>query len=114
VTNAILLTDQTRAGERAGMHPREAIANALRTRVRPIFSITLTTIVGMLPAVIVPGPGSALYRGMGTVIVGGMALNAVFTLVLLPALLRLNERETAREPSGAAALIPVPVPIERN
>jgi multidrug efflux pump subunit AcrB len=46
----------------------------------------------MLPMVIVPGPGSALYRGLGTVIVGGIALNAVFTLVLLPALLRLNEK----------------------
>ncbi len=114
VTNAILLTDQTRAGERAGMSPRDAIANALRTRVRPIFSITLTTIVGMLPAVIVPGPGSALYRGMGTVIVGGMALNAVFTLVLLPSLLRLNEREEERVPGTAPQPALVPVPIERN
>jgi multidrug efflux pump subunit AcrB len=49
-------------------------------------------LLGMLPMVIVPGPGSALYRGLGTVIVGGIALNAVFTLVLLPALLRLNEK----------------------
>lgn len=112
VTNAILLTDQTRAGERTGLSPRDAIANSLRTRVRPIFSITLTTIVGMLPAVIVPGPGSALYRGMGTVIVGGMALNAVFTLVLLPALLRLTERDAARVPAAAATL--APVAIQRN
>jgi multidrug efflux pump subunit AcrB len=91
VNNAILLTDETRAGERNGLSRREAIAVALATRTRPIFSITLTTLLGMLPMVVVPGPGSALYRGLGTVIVGGMALNAVFTLVLLPALLRLNE-----------------------
>jgi multidrug efflux pump subunit AcrB len=92
VNNAILLTDETRAGERAGLSRREAIAVALSTRTRPIVSITLTTLLGMLPMVIVPGPGSALYRGLGTVIVGGIALNAVFTLVLLPALLRLNEK----------------------
>jgi multidrug efflux pump subunit AcrB len=95
VNNAILLTDETRTGERNGLSRREAIAVALATRTRPIFSITLTTLLGMLPMVVVPGPGSALYRGLGTVIVGGMALNAVFTLVLLPALLRLNEKPAA-------------------
>jgi multidrug efflux pump subunit AcrB len=95
VNNAILLTDETRAGERNGLSRREAIAVSLATRTRPIFSITLTTLLGMLPMVVVPGPGSALYRGLGTVIVGGMALNAVFTLVLLPALLRLNEKPAA-------------------
>jgi RND family efflux transporter MFP subunit len=102
VNNAILLTDETRAGERAGLPRREAIAAALRTRTRPIVTITLTTLLGMLPMVVVPGPGSALYRGLGAVICGGMALNAVFTLVLLPALLRLTEREaSAREDAMA-------------
>lgn len=95
VNNAILLTDETRAGERAGLGRRAAIATALRTRTRPIASITLTTLLGMLPMVVVPGPGSALYRGLGAVICGGMALNAVFTLMLLPALLRLGERKSA-------------------
>jgi multidrug efflux pump subunit AcrB len=107
VNNAILLTDETRAGERNGLSRREAIAVALATRTRPIFSITLTTLLGMLPMVVVPGPGSALYRGLGTVIVGGMALNAVFTLVLLPALLRLNEKPAA-ERVGIEDLAHVP------
>jgi HAE1 family hydrophobic/amphiphilic exporter-1 len=53
---------------------------------------TLTTLFGMLPLVLIPGPGSVLYRGLGTVLVGGMALNSVFTLVLLPTLLRLIEK----------------------
>jgi len=49
-----------------------------------------------LPLVLVPGPGSVLYRGLGTVLVGGMAVNSVFTLVLLPTLLRLMERPVAQ------------------
>jgi len=53
---------------------------------------TLTTLFGMLPLVLVPGPGSVLYRGLGTVLVGGMAVNSVFTLLLLPTLLRLIEK----------------------
>jgi multidrug efflux pump subunit AcrB len=55
----------------------------------------------MLPLVLVPGPGSALYRGLGTVLVGGMAVNSVFTLVLLPTLLRLIEKPATR---GEAAV----------
>jgi len=48
---------------------------------------TLTTIFGMLP--LVPGAGTELYRGLGAVIVGGMAVSTRFTLILLPSLLRL-------------------------
>jgi multidrug efflux pump subunit AcrB len=52
---------------------------------------TLTSIFGMLPLLLVPGSGSELYRGMAAVIVGGMLVSALFTLVLLPSLLRMNE-----------------------
>jgi Cu/Ag efflux pump CusA len=38
---------------------------------------------------LVPGVGSQIYRGLATVIIGGMALSAVFTLVLIPSVLRL-------------------------
>ena len=41
VNNAILLADQARAGERAGLPTRAAIHEALRLRVRPIFATTL-------------------------------------------------------------------------
>jgi multidrug efflux pump subunit AcrB len=52
---------------------------------------TLTSICGMLPLMLVPGAGSAIYRGLATVIVGGMSVSAVFTLLLLPSILRLGE-----------------------
>ena len=100
VNNAILLTDETRSGERKGLSRREAISAALRTRTRPILSTTLSGLFGMLPLAIVPGPGSALYRGLGAVIVGGMIVNTAFTLVLLPALLRLGEPAPAPAPAS--------------
>jgi HAE1 family hydrophobic/amphiphilic exporter-1 len=55
---------------------------------------TLTSICGMLPLMLVPGVGSEIYRGLATVIVGGMSLSAVFTLLLLPSILRLGESRT--------------------
>ena len=75
---------------------RAAVESSLATRTRPIMLTTLTTLFGMLPLVLVPGPGSVLYRGLGTVLVGGMAVNSVFTLVLLPTLLRLVEKPARR------------------
>jgi Cu/Ag efflux pump CusA len=49
----------------------------------------------MLPLLMMPGAGTELYRGLAGVIVGGMLVSAVFTLLLLPALLRLGESASA-------------------
>jgi len=49
----------------------------------------------MLPLLLVPGPGSEVYQGLAAVIVGGMSVSTVFTLVLLPALLRLGDSTPA-------------------
>ena len=68
-----------------------AIREAVTNRMRPIFMSTLTSIFGMLPLLLLPGTGSVIYRGLAAVIVGGMAVSTLFTLVLLPSLLRLGE-----------------------
>jgi multidrug efflux pump subunit AcrB len=91
VNNAILLVHQTRAAEHEGLGRADAVAQAIRIRARPIFMSTLTSICGMLPLMLVPGAGSDIYRGLATVIVGGMSVSAVFTLLLLPSILRLGE-----------------------
>jgi multidrug efflux pump subunit AcrB len=90
VNNAILLVHQTRSAEREGASRREAVRQALRVRMRPILMSTLTSLFGMLPLVLMPGTGSAIYRGLATVIVGGMSVSTLFTLVLLPSLLRIE------------------------
>ncbi|MDJ0749472.1 MAG: efflux RND transporter permease subunit [Woeseiaceae bacterium] len=95
VNNAILLVHQTRAAERQGLTRADAVAQAVRVRTRPIFMSTLTSICGMLPLMLVPGAGSEIYRGLATVIVGGMSVSAVFTLLLLPSILRLGESKRA-------------------
>jgi multidrug efflux pump subunit AcrB len=96
VNNTILLVARTRQAEAEGMNRVDAVRSSLETRLRPIFSSTLTGIFGMLPLVLVPGPGAEIYRGLGAVIVGGLLISHVFTLVLIPALLRIGERESAR------------------
>ena len=92
VNNAILLVSQTRASEAAGTSRPEAVREALTLRIRPIFMSTSTSLMGMLPLVLSPGAGSVIYRGLATVIVGGMAVSTLFTLLLLPALLQLGSQ----------------------
>ncbi|MEM7432144.1 MAG: efflux RND transporter permease subunit [Pseudomonadota bacterium] len=90
VNNAILLVAQTRAAEAQGLGRADAVRQALRYRLRPIFMSTLTSLFGMLPLLVVPGTGSEIYRGMAAAIVGGMAVSTLFTLLLLPSLLQLT------------------------
>jgi multidrug efflux pump subunit AcrB len=71
------------------------VESAVRLRLRPILMSTMTSIFGMLPLMLLPGSGSELYRGMASVIVGGMLVSTVFTLILLPSLLRMNEEKSA-------------------
>ena len=99
VNNAILLVYRARDGERDGLGRREAVETAVRLRLRPILMSTFTSLFGMMPLLLLPGAGTELYRGLAAVIVGGMALSTLFTLILLPSLLRVNE-DRVREPSG--------------
>jgi len=99
VNNAILLVHQTRTAEREGLDRRAATEQAIRRRLRPILMSTLTSLFGMLPLLLIPGPGTEVYQGLAAVIVGGMSVSTVFTLVLLPSLLRLGEEKTAPSPA---------------
>ena len=91
VNNAILIVHQSLNHIREeGMEPREAIRESVSNRIRPIFMTVGTSVFGMLPLVLFPGAGSELYRGLGSVVVGGLILSTVFTLLLVPALLSLT------------------------
>ena len=90
VNNPILIVERALQVAREGTaDPTEAILEAVRSRVRPIFMTTLTTVLGLLPLVLFPGAGSELYRGLGAVLLGGMLVSTLVTLVLVPALLGL-------------------------
>jgi len=90
VNNPILIVERAlQLVRETDTEPTEAILEAVRSRVRPIFMTTLTTVLGLLPLVLFPGAGSELYRGLGAVLLGGMLFSTLVTLVLVPALLGL-------------------------
>ena len=94
VNNAILMVEQTCLQIREeGMSVDDSIIEATRNRIRPIFMSTLTSLFGLVPLVIFPGAGSELYRGIGTVVFGGLALSTVATLFIVPGLLSLARKQ---------------------
>ena len=94
VNNAILLVHQSlHYLKEEALAPKEAILAATRNRIRPIFMSTLTSVFGMMPLVVFPGAGSELYRGLGSVVLGGLSLSALLTLAIIPPLLGLVLRE---------------------
>ena len=84
INNSILIVYHAIQMMREGMDSRDAVKESVRVRVRPIFMSTSTSALGMLPLIVMPGAGSELYRGLGSVVVGGLAISTVITLILTP------------------------------
>jgi HAE1 family hydrophobic/amphiphilic exporter-1 len=103
VNNAILIVHQSLNNIReGGMGHKEAVLDSVRTRLRPIYMSALTSIFGMLPLAVMPGPGSELYSGLGAVILSGLAFSTVFTVFVTPSLLMFFiGMEKAGDPAGA-------------
>lgn len=89
VNNAILIVHQALNFIREGKPHQEALLQSVKSRIRPIFMTSTTTIFAMLPLVLSRGAGSELYRGLGSAVLGGLAFSTLFTLVLIPTLYSL-------------------------
>jgi HAE1 family hydrophobic/amphiphilic exporter-1 len=115
VNNAILIVHQTLNYVRdKSMAYREALREAVIDRIRPIFMSTTTSIMGMSPLILFQGAGSEIYRGLGSVVVGGLLVSTFFTLLLVPSvfslvmdlqavLLKAWQRRTASATASAEA-----------
>lgn len=121
VNNPILIVDRTlQLVRQGGTSAAEAILEAVSGRIRPIFMTTLTTLLGLLPLVLLPGAGSELYRGLGAVLLGGLLVSTLVTLLLVPVLLGLcfrlfpvTTQPVALSAAATACAPPVtPQPVE--
>lgn len=97
VNNPILIVDRTMKNFRdEGLDAMAAVKDAVAVRLRPVLMTTATTLMGLAPLVFLPGAGTELYRGLGAIVLFGLAFSALVTLTFLPCLLatllRLMER----------------------
>ncbi|NOR50445.1 MAG: MMPL family transporter, partial [Desulfuromonadales bacterium] len=105
VNNAILIVHQALNNfHHNGMNHRDAVLESTRSRLRPIYMSAITSICGMLPLVLIPGAGAEMYQGLGSVLLGGLAVSTVFTIFVIPAILifviRIEKRKPREEGSS--------------
>lgn len=89
VNNAILIVYQTQFNLGYGMAYLPSIRESTKSRVRPIFMSIFTSVFGLLPLVLFGGAGSEIYRGLGSVLVGGLLFSGVLSLLVIPSALLL-------------------------
>ena len=90
VNNAILIVHQAlNLMRHENLEPKAAVLESVRTRMRPIFMTLFTTMFGLAPLVVLSGAGSELYRGIGSILIGGLFVSTLLTLFLVPSLFRL-------------------------
>jgi HAE1 family hydrophobic/amphiphilic exporter-1 len=105
VNNSILLVDHINLRKRQGLPILEAVLKGARERVRPIFLTTSTTVLGMLPLVLLQMEEKRRYiwSSLALSAVGGLISSTIFILVAIPIFYLYGDRirdwtyEKARE-----------------
>lgn len=88
VNNPILIVERSVQNFRdKGLSALESVRDAIAVRMRPVLMTTCTTLMGLSPLVFLPGAGTELYRGVGAIVLFGLAFTALITLTFLPSLL---------------------------
>ena len=82
--NGILLLDAHQKFEQAGFEPEEAMIQAGRRRLRPIFMTALAIMAGMLPLALALGAGSQMLQPLAIAVIGGIMVSMVLSLIVTP------------------------------
>ncbi|MCW2921697.1 MAG: hydrogenase expression protein [Thermoleophilia bacterium] len=94
VSNSILLVDAALKLRRQGVPRDEALIQAARLRVRPVLMTAAATIAALTPLALgISGEGGIISQSLGTVVIGGLLVATLLTLVIVPAVFRLLDRD---------------------
>jgi HAE1 family hydrophobic/amphiphilic exporter-1 len=92
VNNAILLIDFYIKTADHHESRVDSLVRAAGLRFAPIVITMLTTILGMLPLAVGLGEGSNIVQPLGIAVSGGLLVSTLFTLYVVPSILRFMER----------------------
>ena len=82
--NGILLIDYTNTLRQQGRARAAALREAGETRLRPILMTTVALVAGLMPLALGLEEGSETYKGMASVIIGGMLSSTLLSLLVVP------------------------------
>lgn len=95
--NGIVLIDFINLMRERGIRLYDAIAQACRSRLRPVLMTALTTILGMLPLAISSGEGSETWRPMGIAVIGGLIFSTIITMIIVPVVYAAMDKSGSRD-----------------
>ena len=96
--NGILLVDRTNYMRAKGENLHDALIDAGRMRIRPIFMTTLTMIFGMMPIALSASSGSEWKSGLAWALIGGLTSALFLTLIIVPVVYTKVEEYRLRIP----------------
>ena len=96
VLNGVVMLSFIRDLRAKGLPLDEAIVEGALTRLRPVLMTALVASLGFVPMALNVGTGAEVQRPLATVVIGGIISSTLLTLLVLPVLYRLANRE----PSG--------------
>lgn len=93
VTNGIVLVDKIERNIRSGMEAEEAILKGTLSRVRPILTTAVTTILTLIPLALSSSTDTVISQTLGIVVVGGLISSTISSLLLIPIMYQWLHRE---------------------
>ncbi|HMO01509.1 MAG TPA: CusA/CzcA family heavy metal efflux RND transporter [Oligoflexia bacterium] len=93
VLNGLVMVSFINSLRKEGKSVRDAIVEGALTRLRPVLMTALVASLGFVPMALATGTGSEVQRPIATVVIGGLISATVLTLLVIPALYSLFNRE---------------------
>ena len=95
VLNGVVMLSFIRDLRTKGLPLDQAIMEGALTRLRPVLMTALVASLGFVPMALNVGTGAEVQRPLATVVIGGIISSTLLTLLVLPVLYRLANRDPA-------------------
>ncbi len=94
VKNAILIVDHINLKRREGAALLEAVVEGTRDRIRPILMTTGTTVLGLLPMLLIRSEGGrrGIWASLALCTAGGLVSSTIFIVMIIPVFYYIAER----------------------
>lgn len=105
VQNGVIMVTYIMQLEQRGMLTEDAVIKGAEVRLRPVLMTALVATVGLLPKVLTHGTGAEVQRPLATVVLGGIITATALTLIVLPALYKLINKNSKPAKVGGASSV---------
>lgn len=97
VQNGVILVSYIMQLQDRGYKVADAAVEGAAVRLRPVMMTALVAIMGLLPKIISTGTGAEVQRPLATVVLGGLVSATLLTLLVLPTVYALINKDSERE-----------------